>query len=76
MRAAIGHPTVETVDPPSLPRALEAYEIARIDFAEAYLVAQAEATGVGEIASFDRAIDRGTTVSRPRDVWGKRFQIA
>ena len=64
MRAAIGHPSIEAVDPPSLLRALEVYETARIDFAEAYLVAQAEATGVGEIASFDRAIDRVATVTR------------
>lgn len=64
MRAVLGHPTIDTVDPPSLLRALEVYEIARIDFAEAYLVAQAEATGVGEIASFDRAIDRVSTITR------------
>src|SRR5215210_2679917 len=64
VRAAIGHPTIETVDPPSLLRALEVYETERLDFAEAYLVAQAEATGVGEIVSFDRAVDRVTTVTR------------
>jgi predicted nucleic acid-binding protein len=45
-------------------RRLEVYELERLDFAEAYLVAQAEATGVGEIVSFDRAIDRVTTVTR------------
>jgi predicted nucleic-acid-binding protein len=64
MRATIGHPTIETVDPPSLLRALEVYETERLDFAEAYLVAQAETTAVGEIVSFDRAIDRVTTVTR------------
>jgi predicted nucleic acid-binding protein len=64
MRAAIGHPSIEAVDRASLLRALEVYETARIDFAEAYLVALAEATGVGEIASFDRAIDRVATVTR------------
>jgi predicted nucleic-acid-binding protein len=63
MRAAIGHPTIETVDPPSLLPALAVDATARIDFVEAYLVAQAESTGVGEIASFDRAIDRVTTVT-------------
>ena len=61
---AIGHPTIETVDPSTLLRALEVYELERLDFAEAYLVARAEATGVGEIVSFDRAIDRVTTVTR------------
>jgi predicted nucleic-acid-binding protein len=64
MRATIGHPPIETVDPSTLLRALEVYELQRLDFAEAYLVAQAEATGVGEIASYDRAIDRATTVTR------------
>ena len=64
MRAAIGHASILTVDPSTLLRALEVYELERLDFAEAYLVAQAEATGVGEIVSFDRAIDRVTTVTR------------
>lgn len=64
MRAAIGLPTIETVDPASLLRALEVYELDRLDFAEAYLVAQAETTGVGEIASFDRSIDRLDSVTR------------
>ena len=45
-------------------RALEVYEMNRLDFAEAYLVASAEASGVGAIASFDRTIDRVPTVSR------------
>ena len=52
------------VDPALVLRAVEVYETARIDFAEAYLVACAESTGVGEIASFDRSIDRVSTVSR------------
>ena len=40
------------------------YEVDRLDFAEAYLVASAEASGVETIASFDRAIDRLATVQR------------
>ena len=48
MRSTIAFPSIETVDPPVLLRALEAYELDRLDFAEAYLVAQAEATGVRE----------------------------
>ena len=64
MRAAIALPTIEAVDPDSLLRALEVYERDRIDFAEAYLVAQAEATGVTEILSFDRSIDRIESVTR------------
>jgi predicted nucleic acid-binding protein len=64
MRSAIALPAIETVAPSSLLRALEVYEVDRLDFAEAYLVAQAEATGVDKIISFDRSIDRVTTVSR------------
>jgi predicted nucleic acid-binding protein len=40
------------------------YEVDRLDFAEAYLVAQAEATGVDVILSFDKSIDRVATVTR------------
>ena len=63
MRSAIAFPSIATVDTPLL-RALEIHEIDRLDFAEAYLVAQAEATGVGEVLSFDRSIDMLTTVTR------------
>jgi predicted nucleic-acid-binding protein len=64
MRAALALPSIETVDPASLLRALEVYELERLDFAEAYLVAQAEATGVKRIISFDRSIDRIDSVTR------------
>lgn len=64
MRAAIALPTIKTLDPATLLRALEIYEVHRLDFAEAYLVAQAEATGVDTILSFDRSIDRISTVTR------------
>jgi predicted nucleic-acid-binding protein len=58
VRAAIAFPSIKTVDPQSLLRALEIYEVDRLDFAEAYLMAQAEATGVGTVLSFDKSIDR------------------
>lgn len=64
VRAVIGFPSIIVVDAPLLLRALEVYEVDRIDFAEAYLVANAEATGVETIASFDRGIDKVTTVQR------------
>ena len=64
MRSAIAQPSVVTVDRASLLRALELYELERLDFAEAYLVAQAEVTGVGEVLSFDRSIDRVARVNR------------
>ena len=58
MRSAIALPSVDTLDSSSLLRALEVYEVDRLDFAEAYLVAQADVTGVNAVASFDRSIDR------------------
>jgi predicted nucleic-acid-binding protein len=64
MRSALALPSIKTIDPASLLRALEIYELDPVDFAEAYLVAQAEATGVGEILSFDRSIDRIKSVTR------------
>jgi predicted nucleic-acid-binding protein len=64
VRAVIGFPAIVVVDAPLLLRALEVYELERIDFAEAYLVASAETSGVGAIASFDRSIDRVLTVRR------------
>jgi predicted nucleic-acid-binding protein len=64
MRAAIAFPAVRVVDETSLLRALEVYELERIDFAEAYLVAQAEASGVNGILSFDRSIDRISSIAR------------
>jgi predicted nucleic-acid-binding protein len=64
MRSAIALPTIQTVDPVTLLRALEVYELERLDFAEAYLVSQAEATGINEVLSFDRSIDRLKSVIR------------
>ncbi len=64
VRAVIAFPAVVVLDPAMLLRALEVYEVDRLDFAEAYLVAQAERSGVGAVASFDRAIDRVATVRR------------
>jgi predicted nucleic-acid-binding protein len=49
-------------------RALELYEHTRLDFAEAYLAAAAELTGVSTVASFDRALDRVETIDRVQDI--------
>jgi predicted nucleic acid-binding protein len=57
-------PVISTIDAAGLLRALEVYEVDRLDFAEAYLVAQAEASGVGTILSSDKSIDRVTTITR------------
>jgi predicted nucleic acid-binding protein len=64
VRAVIAFPAIVVVAEPLLLRALEVYEVDRIDFAEAYLVAIAEAGAVESIASFDRSIDRVTTIRR------------
>ncbi len=64
VRSLLAFSSIVCVDPVLLLRAVEVYETARIDFAEAHLVACAESTGVGRIASFDRSIDRVPTVER------------
>lgn len=64
LRAAVALPSIETVDADLLLRALAVYEVERLDFAEAYLVALAEASAVGQILSFDRSLDRIESVTR------------
>ena len=64
LRAVLAFPAIRVLDADLLQRAVEVYEVHRLDFADAYLVASAERTGIGVIASFDRSIDRVTTVRR------------
>ena len=64
VRSVVAYPPIRTLDPALLLRSLEVYETHRIDFAEAYLVASAEASGIADIISFDRSIDRVTTAHR------------
>lgn len=64
MRSLVAFESIVCVDPALLLRAIEVYETDRIDFAEAYLVACAETTGVGKVASFDQSIDRVDTIER------------
>jgi predicted nucleic acid-binding protein len=64
LRAVMAYPGIRVLDADLLQRAVEVYEVHRLDFADAYLVASAERTGVGVIASFDRSIDRVTTIRR------------
>lgn len=64
LRSLVAFDSVLTVDPALLLRAIEVYETERIDFAEAYLVACAESTGVAKVASFDRSLDRVQTIER------------
>lgn len=68
LRAILAFPSIRVLDAELLHRSLEVYEVHRLDFADAYLVASAERTGIGVIASFDRSIDRVTTVRREEPV--------
>ena len=61
-RAIVAFPAVLVDDPAMLLRAIEIYETNRLDFADAYLVAQAEATGVAAVVSFDADIDKPGTL--------------
>jgi predicted nucleic-acid-binding protein len=56
IRSLLAFESMVSVDPALLLRAVEAYETDRIDFAEAYLVACAESTGINKVASFDGSI--------------------
>lgn len=64
LRAVLAFPAIRVVDGELLQRAVEVYDVHRLDFAEAYLVASGERTGIGVVASFDRTIDRVGTVRR------------
>jgi len=64
LRSVVTYPAIWCMDQPLLLRALEIYETARVDFAEAHLAASAEAAGVNRIASFDRDLDRVPTIRR------------
>ena len=63
-RGVLATGAVRVEDPALLFRAIEIYETYRLAFADAYLVASAEQTGIGRIASFDRGIDRVRSVER------------
>lgn len=64
LRAILAFRAIRVVDDALLLRAVEIYELHRLDFADAYLTASAERTGVGVICSFDRSLDRVGTIRR------------
>lgn len=64
LRAVLAFPAISVIDHELLQRAVEVYDVDRLDFADAFLVTSAERTGVGVVASFDRSIDRVGTVRR------------
>jgi len=45
-------------------RTIELYEADRLDFADAYVCASAETSGIGKVASFDRRIDGVKSIER------------
>ena len=63
-RALLAMPTVAVGDLDLLLRSLELYESARLGYAEAYLAAAAELSGIELVASFDRDLDRVPTIER------------
>jgi predicted nucleic acid-binding protein len=64
LRALLALPSVHAEHEAIVLRGLDLYELERMDFTDAYLVAFAEANGLTEIASFDQGIDRAASVSR------------
>ena len=64
LRDVVDFPSVRVLDPAVLHRTIHLYEVHPLDFADAYLVASAEHSGIGVVASFDRDIDRVLTVRR------------
>lgn len=64
IRSLLALGSIVSIDKALLLRAIEVYEVDRLDFAEAYLVACAESTGINQIAPFERSIDRLGTIAR------------
>jgi len=64
LRAVLAFPAIRVLEADLLQRAVEVYEVHRLHFADAYLVASAERTGIGVIATFEQAIDRVDTIRR------------
>jgi predicted nucleic-acid-binding protein len=58
VRAIVAFPAIEVADEPVLLRALEVYEVHRLDFPDAYLVAEAETSGMNAVVSFEGAFDK------------------
>lgn len=53
LRALLTFPQIRVLDADLLQRAVEVYEFHGLDLADAYLIANAERSGVGVMASFD-----------------------
>lgn len=64
VRSMLALPSIMVVDLDLILRALQHYESARVDFADAYVGALAELSGWPTVISFDRDIDKMKTVKR------------
>lgn len=64
LRSTIAYRTIVTENPAVLLRSLQIYEDARLSFADAYLIARAEAADDADVASFGKGIDRVKTIRR------------
>ncbi|MFN2609860.1 MAG: PIN domain-containing protein [Actinomycetota bacterium] len=63
-RSLLALDSISVADHDVLLRSLDLYEAERLDFAEAYLAATAEISGIDKVASFDRRLDRVRTIER------------
>lgn len=63
-RSLLALDSIVTADHDVLLRSLDLYELQKLDYGEAYLVALAETSGIEKIASFDRQLDRVKTIER------------
>jgi len=68
IRSLVAFGSIVTVDPALLLRAVEVYEIERIDFAEAYLVAVRKA----RVSTQWRLSTDPSTVSGPSSEWNRQ----
>ena len=63
-RSLLALSSIAVRDPLLLHRAIELFETERLAFHDAYLVAAAERTDIGRVASFDRDLDAVPTIER------------
>ncbi|MEO7803637.1 MAG: PIN domain-containing protein [Actinomycetota bacterium] len=63
-RSLLALPAIAVSDHDLLLRTLDLYEVVKLDFAEAYLAALAELSGINQVASFDRTLDRVPSIKR------------
>ena len=64
LRAVLSFRATRVLDAALLHRTVELYDVHRLDFADAYLIATTERTGIGVVASFDHDLDRVGTIRR------------